>query len=444
MRISDKIATFLAVSLWSLAICARDQQLCAAEAASEPAAATAQVDQTASGTKLFDSAHAKLVEHGSTSNDDHLGAIGSMVGDAAVQLVAPRVAGMLKQPVTESVPAVLDKFSQPLPPNVIYFRVSQPFLNRYIKHNVFRTSPVKDNVLDTTVIGTSETTGTSKLTLVRNDDKAQIEVRLSGISRATTTGYHSPVWIYGRCSTKFESGKDISVDVGGLHPLPAWTKAHSRSTTTGITPERGQRLENIVERVAWRRVDETRTQAEAITAQRVEARINRELDQAVDEQIAQLKRVMNLLANLPNKSNFDVRSARLSSTGDYLQVAMVDRNSDERQMATPPPATSQPPDIELCVHSAVVLHAITDPDVQRNLQPVLDSAWYKWLLQFSAVALITAPKREIPPYHVAWTPDGQWLKFTWNADGKPTQGDDTPNILAPRLDPIASPQAASP
>ena len=320
--------------------------------------------------------------------------------------------------VLAAVPSLLNRLSGTIPPNAIYVRISQPYLNRYVKHRVFKRAAVSDCILDTPVQGTSQTTGRTDLTLIPDPKRARMELRLSGVADISTVGTHDPVWIYTHSLTGFRSAKHILVDDRGIAPSPARTNARTRSTTTGISTSLGPILGRIALRVAWRRVNESRGMADCISADHTARRINRELDRATSDAVAHIRTAMTLVQH--SLENHQIKQPRLltSTTSDYLQIILLSDDANERDIASfvdAPAADPARPDIELVIHSAVVFAALKDSDVRASFQPVLSSPWYQSLLKFSTAALGPTDQDPHAGYSMQWSEGGEWLTLKWNA-----------------------------
>jgi hypothetical protein len=336
------------------------------------------------------------------------------------QSAEPNLTKLLGMPALAAVPSMLNRMSGTIPPNAIYVRISQPYLNRYVKHRVFKRAAVNDCILGTPVQGTSQTTGHTDLTLIPDPQRARMEVRLSGVADISTVGTHDPVWIYTHSLTGFRSAKHILVDNRGIAPSPARTNARTRSTTTGISTSLGPILGRIALRVAWQRVNESRAAADCISADHTARRVNRELDLATSDAVAQIRAAMTLVKS--SLEDHRIKQPRLlaSTTSDYLQIILLSDDADERNVASfveAPAADPDRPDVELMIHSAVVFAALKDSDVRATFQPVMTSAWYQSLLKFSAAALGPTDQDPHAGYSMKWSESGEWLTLKWNARG---------------------------
>ncbi len=334
------------------------------------------------------------------------------------QMAVARTTGLVGLPALAAVPGLLDRASAPIPPNAIYVRISQPFLNRYIKHRVFKNAAVSDCILGTPVQGTSQTSGRTDLALVPDAKRGRIDLRLTGTADATTVGTHDPVSIFTHSTTDFHSAKQVLVDDRGITQSPAQTQAHTRSTTTAITTCLGPVLQRFVLPTAWRRVNESRAEADRISASHTARRVDRELDQAVDDATGRIRAAMVQLHNAMENQKIKQPRMLSSTTSEYLQVILLRDDADGQDVASfvaAPAADRSRPDIELTVHSAVVFAAMKDGELQASLKPVLNSPWYQSLLKFSAVALLSPGNGAPPGYEMHWSEGGEWLTLQWNA-----------------------------
>ncbi len=303
-----------------------------------------------------------------------------------------------------------------MPPNVIYVRLSQPFLNRYVSRRIFKQGPVSDNILGTPISGTSNTTGTTRLVLVPDTQRARVDLHLTGTADAQTIGSHDPVWIYTSSRTEFSSRKQVSIEEGQIRQSPAQTQARCRSTTTNITTDLGPLLSRIVLRAAWQQVNDARAEADSIAASHTARRVDRELDQAVSDAAGRIHAAVAYLDQALEHRQVKRPRVLASTTSDYLQLILLRDDADASDLAqfVPPPTEAGPhPDIEVAVHSTVVYAAIKDGELRASLEPVLNSPWYRSLLKLSSTALL--PPGSAPAnYELKWSDGGRWLTVDWN------------------------------
>lgn len=159
-------------------------------------------------------------------------------------------------------------------PNLLAF-ASQDFLAGGLDQKIDRVQPVTDNILGTAITGTARMVGQTKLKMLTNPDRAGYSVLLSGVANSNTVGYNGPVTIYSRGVTNLNGEKRIHFDdeIGGMIPQPAVATGATSTTVTGIGA-RGP----LVEKIAWRRVAESKSQAEAIGSAHAADRVRAQMD----------------------------------------------------------------------------------------------------------------------------------------------------------------------
>jgi hypothetical protein len=159
-------------------------------------------------------------------------------------------------------------------PNLVGF-ASQNFLSGGLDQKVDRTQAVTDVILGTNITGTARMIGQTKLKMLTNPDRAGYSVLLSGTAHSNNVGYNGPVTIYSRGVTNLNGEKRIHFDdeIGGMVPQTALASAATATTITGIGA-RGP----LVEKIAWRRVMESKGQAEAIASSHAADRLRGSMD----------------------------------------------------------------------------------------------------------------------------------------------------------------------
>ncbi|WP_425616115.1 hypothetical protein NA78x_006054 [Anatilimnocola sp. NA78] len=159
-------------------------------------------------------------------------------------------------------------------PNLIGF-ASNDFLAGGLNQKLDRVTPVNDNILGTSISGTARLLGHTKVKMFTNPDQAGYGVFLTGVAHSNSVGQNGPVTIYSTGVTNLNGEKRIHFDdeIGGMKPSPAMASATTATTVTGIGA-RGP----LVEKIAWKRVGESKSQAEAIASQHAAARLSAQMD----------------------------------------------------------------------------------------------------------------------------------------------------------------------
>ena len=104
----------------------------------------------------------------------------------------------------------------PVPAAVAYVRVSGDFLENHIERTVRQRKEVRDCILGTRIVGQSDTTGQTRLTLIPGIDQLRANISFYGNVRARTRGYQRRVTLHSISDTGFRANKMIALDDLGL------------------------------------------------------------------------------------------------------------------------------------------------------------------------------------------------------------------------------------
>ena len=304
-----------------------------------------------------------------------------------------------------------------LPANLVYVQVSRRLLADYVERTVDRDTIVSDSILDTSITGTAHTQGKTDLVLDPDPNQAAAFLRFSGTIQSNTVGYNGPAILHSSSQTSFLAQKQLTLDSSGLHLQATVAKASTSSSTNGIEISLPGLRGRIGERVAWRRVNETRGQADAIAARHVEARI----EAAVDQQInSALSKVHGTLATLLPRLPFDRDRApprvQFSTTGEHLVVVMYRPEATEAERKAQPPPIEGDPDIAARVHRTAFRRAMGDPDILSSLAPMLANMLKNRAVpegRTAAIIGVKTPAEELG-YDLMWSPDRQWLTLDYS------------------------------
>ena len=186
-------------------------------------------------------------------------------------------------------PSQLGASRSPVPAALVYVRVSGDFLEDYIERSVRQRKQVRDCILGTRIVGESDTTGQTRLTLNPSNDQLSANITFYGNVRARTRGYKGPVVLHNIADSRFQANKRIALDDFGLRVAPAAADASTRLRTTFITTSLPRLRGRIATRIAWRRVSQTHARAEAITSDHTADDIRSDLDKRINQSMANVQ-----------------------------------------------------------------------------------------------------------------------------------------------------------
>lgn len=214
--------------------------------------------------------------------------------------------------------------------------VSARLLERLTERPLEREFPVEETILGVSFSGRARSTSTMRVALAPDDDRAVFDVILTGVARSHTTGKAGPVCIQCQGVTRFTASKRFHVSDEGVTSLPVQCKADTSSTITDITSEWPGLRGRIAVRLAWRRSDETHTQAERISAERNQQRIAREFEEQMNRLAEKAERLLaNEMLRGGSHAHPERRKFHFHTSRDY--VCMASTGGDPHCLLPPEP-----------------------------------------------------------------------------------------------------------
>jgi len=311
----------------------------------------------------------------------------------------------------------------PMPENMIYVRLSKPFLERISATDISESGPVNDVILGSPVTGTSKTVGVAHVELQPSETEGLAEIHLFGSTTYDAVADGGPVRIFEHGITGFASSKALRVDGQGIAIGPAATNAKTWSVITGVATSLPRLRGRIALRVGSRRAEESREEAAEVTSQHTAAQINHEFDVAASAQVADLyKSIREQLADLPSDHMLRQCCWRASTTKDAMEIVVLASPSKKYNPTTTPTALADS-DAEVHIHVALVRFAMADEGMQRVMRRVMQA------IESPQASTATPP---VGQPALAWSKDRTWLTLRW-----PT------SAVSPQASPKASPELAS-
>ena len=204
-------------------------------------------------------------------------------------------------------------------PNVL-IHVSNALANAGASRTIDQVEPIDDCILGTSIHGTGHVAGQVTTQLAADDERAVIDaVFLGGVS-SNSIGFNRGVQINTTGYTSIGAIKRTWVTAEGFWSLPACSNAETCTNITGICASH-----KMVERIAWKRADEQKCEAEAIASEHAQERMNTRMDEQTVEQLnkANEQYYENFRGPLSERGLFP-EDLHFSSTDQQLSVAAVE------------------------------------------------------------------------------------------------------------------------
>ena len=269
-------------------------------------------------------------------------------------------------------PSQLGASRSPVPAAVAYVRVSGDFLENHIERTVRQRKEVRDCILGTRIVGQSDTTGQTRLTLIPGIDQLRANISFYGNVRARTRGYQRRVTLHNISDSRFRANKMIALDDLGLRAAPSAANVSTRLRTTFITTSLPRLRGRIATRIAWRRVAQSNARAEAITSDHTAADIRSDFDRQINQSMANVQNFLGAsLRSLEIGRSPMPTDVRYRCKTESVEMGLVreDATADERKLR--PPVALEDSDVSVRLHRSILTSAIEGPQLVQTLAPML-------------------------------------------------------------------------
>jgi hypothetical protein len=252
--------------------------------------------------------------------------------------------------VPQVIRAVRDRLSHP---NVL-IEASEPFVAAGIQDPVNDSGPVTDVIMGTRICGTVQTQGLVDAELGNTSNYASIDVLMRGTAYSNTVGYNGPAVIYSTGVTGLGGRKRLILDQFGLRAYPADSNACTSTTINGVSVN-ARFLSGLVQRVATKRVYQSKSQAEAIAAAHAESRLNQRMDsqslgligRANRDFWAKFRSPLLRVGAFPERLSF-------SSFGNRLSARATRADAYQIGAPAPPPPLPAADDVLVRLHESAI------------------------------------------------------------------------------------------
>lgn len=345
---------------------------------------------------------------------------------AAVRAAMPAEARDAYKPiVSEAIAAaraspLLDQLVPKVPENMIYVRLSKPFLQRIVGRAVSTRRNVVDNILGSPVSGVCDTNGTTEVALTPNSEYGELEIHFSGTTSYQTVADAGVIQVHVRGGTEFASAKAVRFDGHGIELGPAATNARTSSSIVGIESSLPGLRGRIARRIGSARAAECEPEAREITTEHTIRRINASFDRTTSRDIAGLwQRICDQIAKLPDDDPLRPHGWQASTTADALQIVFLGHKGGVR--VPPPPEPSSRADVVVQINSAVLSRALADIELHKLLEP-----FTAHLAAMSAASPTHGPSMQ-------WSRNHDWLALSWDGPTAPAGAPTPAPMHAPTL-----------
>ena len=239
----------------------------------------------------------------------------------------------------------------------LYLDIDESLLGSAVNRVVDERAPINDTVLGTRIRGTGHTTGLVLLDFVPALDQAIVDIALDATNHSDTRGSQGPVTVRTHGTTKVDARKRIMIDDERVSALPVEAHASTSTRTAGIGVSKrfGQ---NLIRKIASRKIAEMRPKAEAISEQKARERVRQQFDSQTAGAIAQAQSDYQAKFRRPLMDRgWYPEMLHLNTSDSRLSVVARKALTDQIAAFTPPPAVDPDAVMAARIHETLVNNA---------------------------------------------------------------------------------------
>ena len=258
-------------------------------------------------------------------------------------------------------------------PNIL-LEVHESLLAQAVNRPVDQVMPVDEVMLGTRVRGSGHTCGNVRLDFVPSPDRAAFDLVFDATNVANTRGSQGPVTVNSRGVTNLGARRRFFLDESTASASPVQATAATDTTITGIAVNSrfGKRL---IQRIASRKIAETKPQAEAIAEGRARDRLRRQFQEQTEPAVAQFRDQFQEKVRGPlEKQGLYPEMLHMNTTDSTLAITARKAAASQLAAASLPPAAASGNLISARVHESAINNmleeklggrVITQADVDR-------------------------------------------------------------------------------
>ena len=214
------------------------------------------------------------------------------------------------------------------------------------------TMPLRDCMLGVAVFGTSRTIGQTRGELRPDEHHALLDTVFYGQAHSDTVGYRGPVSAYSTAETRLAAVKRVWLDENGFHWYGTVSRATTDTNTHTICTRRGSRL---VQRIAWRKAMQQKSQAEYLASRKAERELNKRVDEESDKALTETNREFHQKVRQPLwEQRLLPRQLQFASSDGSAQLVALQMGAAQLAAPGEPPALPAGADLAVRVHHSLI------------------------------------------------------------------------------------------
>jgi hypothetical protein len=233
----------------------------------------------------------------------------------------------------------------------LHVLVDDRVVQRGINRMVHQTSPVRDCILGTRIVGDALLTGDVTATLLPSIGSVRLQLALRGSVSSNSLGYNGPVRLRTTGVGQVHASRTVEVDESGLRFEPVVVNAASLTTRINAI-EHPLRL---VRKIARKRAAQQKPEADRIARGRLVSRISEAFTEETDAGAAKpMPDWMSKVRAYMRRLNLSEPARTIGSTSDFVFLNATVRQGNQLAAPTPPPAVTESHEATLQLHESVI------------------------------------------------------------------------------------------
>lgn len=234
----------------------------------------------------------------------------------------------------------------------IFVEVSGGLVSARVAGPVDETGPVRECILKTDIHATGRTVGELKVEMVPSSDSGQMDLMFEGATETDSVGYRGKLRVFANGVTRLSARKRVSLDAEKITAGGTQSCAETDTTINGICATNGSCL---LERVASRRAEKQKGEAECIASQRAEVRFNEQMDERAAKLVAQAnERYSEKLRRPLVERRLFPESVRLHTTDRALGITAMPILEGSLAAPGAPPKSPEAADLAVRIHQTAI------------------------------------------------------------------------------------------
>ena len=207
---------------------------------------------------------------------------------------------------------------------------------------------IDEVILGTKVVGSGTLSGRSSAELVSSTNRATIKVIADAMLETLTEGTQRMVTLNNHTTGTLRGEKQILLSADGITTAPARSRANLDAQLSDVQIN----ARPLVQRIARNQIEPRSGDALAEASRRAERRMNAQMNELIDSNVAQLNEKYQRIRTAANKEGLFPRVWNLSSTPREIGWSILLGNNYQPSAPIPAPAVSPTNGLSVQVHQS--------------------------------------------------------------------------------------------